>query len=87
MCDQSVATSVTSALKSWPFQYTVWRKAMDSEWECMECGYLHEGGKPPRRCPDCGTAEAWEKVEYVDDWDDEDLDEEHGKSDELDDEE
>ncbi len=50
---------------------------MDSiEWECMECGFLHEGKAPPQRCPDCGSVGAWEKVEYVDDWDDEDEDDE-----------
>lgn len=41
------------------------------EWECMECGYVHEGRKAPRRCPDCGATGAWEKVEY-EDWYDED---------------
>lgn len=63
---------------------------MDSEWECMDCGYLHEGAKPPRRCPDCGAVGAWEPVEYIDDWDDEDLeeelDEEHDQFEELDEE-
>ena len=48
---------------------------MDTEWECMECGYLHEGITPPRRCPDCGAVGAWERVEYVDDWDQDELDE------------
>jgi rubredoxin len=47
---------------------------MATEWECMDCGYLFEGQRPPRRCPDCGANGAWEKVEYVDDWDDEDWD-------------
>jgi len=54
---------------------------METEWECMECGYLHEGKTPPRKCPDCGATGAWEKVEYV-----EDLDEEDEVDDELDDE-
>jgi rubredoxin len=49
---------------------------METEWECMECGYLHEGKAAPRRCPDCGASGAWEKVEYVDGWDDDDLDDE-----------
>ena len=49
-------------------------KEVDTEWECMDCGYLHEGKQPPRRCPDCGAVGAWEKVEYVDDWEDSDED-------------
>jgi rubredoxin len=44
----------------------------NTEWECMECGYLHEGRIPPHSCPDCGSVDAWEKVEYVEAWDDED---------------
>ncbi len=47
---------------------------MDAEWECMECGYLHEGKAPPHKCPDCGAAGIWERVEFVDDWDDKELD-------------
>jgi len=43
---------------------------MDSEWECMDCGFLHEGKAPPQKCPDCGAVGAWERVEYVDDLDD-----------------
>ena len=42
-----------------------------TEWECLDCGYLFEGRRPPRRCPDCGSEDAWEKVAYVDDLDDE----------------
>jgi rubredoxin len=50
---------------------------MDPEWECMDCGYLYEGKTPPKRCPDCGASDAWERVEYVDDFDDdEDWDDE-----------
>ncbi len=44
------------------------------EWECTECGYLFEGKQPPHKCPDCRTVDAWEKVEYVDDWDDDAVD-------------
>ncbi len=44
----------------------------NTEWECMECGFLQEGKTPPHKCPDCGSVETWEKVEYVDDWDDDD---------------
>jgi rubredoxin len=48
---------------------------MDTEWECMECGYLHEGKTPPHACPDCGTTGVWERVELVDDRGAEELDE------------
>ncbi len=67
--------------------YIVWRAPVATEWECMECGYLHEGDRAPRRCPDCGAVENWEKVEYVDDWDeDEDESEEEEELDEQDEE-
>lgn len=44
------------------------------EWECMQCGYFHEGKNPPRRCPECGAVDRFELVEYFDDddWDDDD---------------
>lgn len=48
---------------------------MGPEWECMDCGYLHEGAQPPRRCPDCSAVDSFEKVEYIDAWDDEDKEE------------
>lgn len=41
---------------------------MAIEWECMDCGYIYKGTKPPHRCPDCGSVDAWEKVEYIDEW-------------------
>ena len=43
------------------------------EYECMDCGYVYVGRKLPRRCPECGAEESWEKIEY-DDRDDDDLD-------------
>ncbi len=55
---------------------------MVTEWECMDCGYLFEGQRPPRRCPDCGANGAWEQVEYVDDTDDEDWDDDFEDEDE-----
>lgn len=26
------------------------------KWECMICGYIHEGPEPPPRCPICGVS-------------------------------
>ena len=66
------------------FTKRVEEKEMDPEWECMDCGYLYEGKTPPKRCPDCGASGAWERVEYVDDFDD---DEDWDDDEELEDEE
>ncbi len=64
---------------------------MAKEWECMECGFVHEGARPPKRCPECGApSEEFELYEYEEDeelededlfeddedWDEEDLEEE-----------
>jgi|YelNatPaOPRAMG01_1025707.scaffolds.fasta_scaffold288819_1 rubredoxin len=50
---------------------------MAKEWECMECGFVHEGARPPKRCPECGApSEEFELYEYEEDTDeleDEDL--------------
>lgn len=27
-------------------------------WHCTACGYVHEGGEPPERCPWCGAPSA-----------------------------
>ena len=24
-------------------------------WECMKCGYIRYGDKPPKECPECGA--------------------------------
>ncbi|MGE5550271.1 MAG: rubredoxin-like domain-containing protein [Bacteroidota bacterium] len=26
------------------------------KWRCGVCGYIHDGGDPPERCPKCGAA-------------------------------
>jgi len=54
---------------------------VSTEWECLDCGYLVQAKRPPRRCPDCGSVDTWEKVEYIDDWGD-DGDDEDEESDE-----
>jgi len=41
---------------------------MAKEWECMECGFVHEGARPPKRCPECGApSEEFELYEYEED--------------------
>ncbi len=43
---------------------------MAKEWECMECGYVHEGPRAPKRCPECGaSSEDFELYEYEEDED------------------
>jgi Na+-transporting NADH:ubiquinone oxidoreductase subunit C len=31
------------------------RDETTAQWECRVCLYLHEGGKPPDKCPVCGA--------------------------------
>jgi rubrerythrin len=40
------------------------------EWECMECGHIRVGDRPPAVCPDCGASgDDFEYFEYEDgDW-------------------
>jgi rubrerythrin len=47
----------------------------EPDWECLECGYGFVGNRPPTKCPDCAATDSWAKVEYVDEWDEEEADE------------
>lgn len=50
-------------------------------WQCLVCGYIHEGDRPPAKCPVCGApAEKFKPLEIKDeataqlqhyDWEDE----------------
>lgn len=34
------------------------------EWECLPCGYIHEGDTPPEECPLCGAgSDEFQEVE------------------------
>lgn len=32
---------------------TVWKREKPIKWQCMVCGYIHEGVQPPEECPAC----------------------------------
>jgi Rubrerythrin len=32
-------------------------------WKCRECGYLHEGTKPPKNCPACLNPQSFFEIE------------------------
>lgn len=32
---------------------TIFKKPDKKQWVCRECGYVHEGSKPPEKCPSC----------------------------------
>lgn len=32
---------------------TVWKREKPILWQCMVCGYIHEGTEPPVKCPAC----------------------------------
>lgn len=33
---------------------TLYKRPQKQTWQCMECGYVHEGLEPPKECPVCG---------------------------------
>ncbi len=37
----------------------VFSKAADSWWVCRECGYVHFGTTPPKKCPSCDHEESY----------------------------
>ena len=32
---------------------TVWKREKPIKWQCLVCGYIHEGTTPPSVCPAC----------------------------------
>ncbi len=32
---------------------TVWKRENPVKWQCLVCGYIHEGTTPPQECPAC----------------------------------
>jgi len=32
---------------------TVWKRKKAIKWQCLVCGYIHEGTEPPKECPAC----------------------------------
>ncbi|AEA47073.1 rubrerythrin [Archaeoglobus veneficus] len=38
---------------------TMFRKDEEVEWICLECGYIHRGTEPPKKCPSCGHPQSY----------------------------
>ena len=38
---------------------TVFKKAKAATWRCLNCGYLHKGTEPPKKCPACDHPQAY----------------------------
>lgn len=32
---------------------SVWKREKPIKWQCLVCGYIHEGTQPPEKCPAC----------------------------------
>jgi len=32
---------------------TMWKREKPIRWQCLVCGYIHEGKEPPEKCPAC----------------------------------
>lgn len=41
---------------------TIFKKDKVVEWTCMECGYVHKGKEPPKKCPSCDHAQSFYKL-------------------------
>ncbi|AIY90376.1 rubrerythrin [Geoglobus acetivorans] len=38
---------------------TFFKRDEETEWICLECGYVHYGTEPPEECPSCGHSRAY----------------------------
>ena len=38
---------------------TYFKREKETEWVCLECGYIHTGTEPPEECPSCGHTRAY----------------------------
>lgn len=38
---------------------TVFKKEEKVSWVCRECGYIHEGAEPPKKCPACDHKQSY----------------------------
>ena len=38
---------------------TYFERDEEVEWICLECGYVHKGREPPKKCPSCGHPKAY----------------------------
>jgi rubrerythrin len=43
-------------------QGTVFKKEKVVRWKCRNCGYIHEGKTPPKKCPACEHDEAFFEI-------------------------
>lgn len=41
---------------------TFFKKEVDVEWVCRECGYVHTGTTPPELCPSCDHPQAFYEI-------------------------
>jgi len=40
----------------------IFKKKSETEWKCMNCGYIHKGKKPPAKCPTCRYPKSYFEV-------------------------
>ena len=43
-------------------EQTVFNKKEEVYWVCRECGYVHYGTKPPKKCPSCDHPESYFQI-------------------------